>query len=60
MSAYKQAGISLNRALAISAKAVRNALKPDVKAVAERRGFTEVKVMKFENGTQGEAKSLDK
>lgn len=60
MSAYKQAGISLNRALALSAKAVRNALKPEFKVAAEKRGFTEVKAIKIENGVQGEAKALDK
>lgn len=61
MSAYKQAGISINRAMAISAKALRNALKPDLKVAAERRGFTEAKVLKYENGAQqGEAKDLGK
>ncbi|KAF7999775.1 F-type H+-transporting ATPase subunit epsilon [Metschnikowia aff. pulcherrima] len=60
MSAYKQAGISLNRALAIAAQTVRNSLKADFKVAAERRGFTEVKVAKFENGEQGESKTLEK
>lgn len=60
MSAYKQAGISLNRAMAIAAQTVRNALKAEAKAVAEKRGFTEVKVMTFENGVQSEAKPLSK
>ena len=60
MSAYKQAGISLNRALALSAKAVRSALKPEFKVAAERRGLAEVKAIKIENGKQGEPKSLDK
>ncbi|KAM9908683.1 hypothetical protein OXX79_000232 [Metschnikowia pulcherrima] len=60
MSAYKQAGISLNRALAIAAQTVRNSLKADFKVAAERRGYTEVKVSKFENGEQGESKTLEK
>lgn len=58
MSAYKQAGITLNKAMAIAAKATRSALKADAKAVAEKRGFAEVKVVKIENGVQGEAKAL--
>ena len=60
MSAYKQAGISLNRALAIAAQTVRNSLKAEFKVAAERRGVTEVKVAKFENGEAGEAKFLAK
>ncbi|KAK7679081.1 hypothetical protein QCA50_017840 [Cerrena zonata] len=60
MSAYKQAGISLNRALAISARTVRNALKPEAKAAAERRGISDVKVIKYEKGESTEAKALDK
>lgn len=58
MSAYKQAGISLNKAMAIAARAVRNSLKPEFKVAAERRGQTEVKVMKFENGSATEPKPL--
>lgn len=54
----KQAGISLNKSMAIAAKAVRAALKPEFKAAAERRGFTEAKVTKFENGKPSEPKTL--
>lgn len=60
MSAYKQAGISLNKALSISARTVRSALKPEFKAVAERRGLSEVKAIKFEKGVPSEAKPLQK
>ncbi|EGV63142.1 hypothetical protein PSN45_004587 [Yamadazyma tenuis] len=59
MSAYKQAGISLNKAMSIAARTVRAALKPELKAGAERRGFTEAKVIKIEKGVQGEAKLLN-
>lgn len=59
MSAYKQAGISLNRAMAIAAKTVRNSLKSDLRVAAERRGVTEVRVAKFENGVAGEPKTLE-
>lgn len=58
MSAYKQAGISLNKALAISARTVRNALKPEFRVAAEKRGETEVKVIKYESGKASEAKPL--
>lgn len=60
MSAYKQAGISLNRAMAIAAKTVRNSLKADLKVAAEKRGITEVKVAKYENGKATEPVALEK
>lgn len=56
--AYKQAGISLNKALSIAARTLRAALKPEIKAAAERRGFTEAKVIKIENGVQTEPRPL--
>lgn len=58
MSAYKQAGISLNRAMAIVARTVRSSLKSELRVAAEKRGNSEVKVAKFENGVASEAKSL--
>ncbi|KAG2734087.1 hypothetical protein G9P44_003612 [Scheffersomyces stipitis] len=58
MSAYKQAGISLTKAMAIAARTVRSSLKPEFKAAAERRGVTEAKVIKIENGVQAEPKPL--
>lgn len=60
MSNYKQAGILLNRALALAAKTVRDSLKPEFKVAAEKRGFTEVKVQKFEKGVPSEAEPLEK
>lgn len=60
MSAYKQAGISLNKAMSIAAKAVRSALKPEYKTVADRRGFSEVRAIKIENGVQQESQLLGK
>lgn len=59
MSSYKQAGITLNKALAIAAKTVRNSLKAEFKVAAEKRGITEVKVSKFENGVASEPKNLE-
>lgn len=58
MSSYKQAGISLNRAMALAAKATRSALKAEFKVAAEKRGFSEVKVQKYEKGTGDVAKPL--
>lgn len=58
MTAYKQAGISLNKALAIAARTVRNSLKPEAKANAERRGLVEAKAVKYENGVATETKNL--
>lgn len=60
MSAYKQAGISLNKALAIAARTVRASLKPELRAVAEKRGETDVKAIKISNGVQSEAEPLVK
>ncbi|CAK9441423.1 uncharacterized protein LODBEIA_P52910 [Lodderomyces beijingensis] len=54
----KQAGISLLKQLAVQAQTVRNALKPEFKTIAERRGNTEVKVVKFTDGVQGDVKEL--
>ena len=58
MSAYKQAGVSLNKALAIAAQTLRNSLKPEFKAAAEKRGFVEAKVITFKDGKQGEPVAL--
>lgn len=49
----------MNKALSIAARTVRNSLKAEHKVAAERRGLTEVKVSKFENGVASEPKSLD-
>ncbi|SGZ49020.1 CIC11C00000005574 [Sungouiella intermedia] len=58
MSSYKQAGISLNKALSIAAQTLRNSLKAEFKVAAEKRGFTEAKAVKFENGVASEPKTL--
>ena len=58
MSAYKQAGISLNKAFAIAAQTLRNSLKPEFKAAAERRGVVEAKVAVYENVKAGEPREL--
>lgn len=44
MSAYKQAGVSLNKALAIAAQTLRNSLKPEFKAAAEKEDLLKPKL----------------
>ncbi|WLF81926.1 hypothetical protein PVL30_005728 [Lodderomyces elongisporus] len=56
--AAKQAGISLLKQLAISAQTVRNALKAEVKTAAEKRGVTDLRFVKIEDGKQSEVKEL--
>lgn len=60
MSAAKQAGISLNRAMAIAARATRESLKPELRAAVEKRGKCDAKVVKYENGNPTEPKQLNK
>ncbi|OIW27979.1 LuxS/MPP-like metallohydrolase [Coniochaeta ligniaria NRRL 30616] len=49
---------SYNRYLAVAARAVRRSLKDDKRLIAERRGDTDLRFAKWENGKQGEPKSL--
>ncbi|KAL5615339.1 hypothetical protein BROUX41_005386 [Berkeleyomyces rouxiae] len=56
--AWKAAGISYNRYLAVAARAVRRSLKEDKRIVAERRAESELKVSAWSNGKAGEAKTL--
>ncbi|KAH8906568.1 hypothetical protein BR93DRAFT_968159 [Coniochaeta sp. PMI_546] len=56
--AWKAAGLTYNRYLAVAARAVRRSLKDDKRLVAERRGDTDLRFAKWTNGKQGEAKSL--
>ncbi|KAF3992428.1 hypothetical protein FT663_00708 [Candidozyma haemuli var. vulneris] len=58
VSTIREPGISLNRAMAIAARTVRSSLKSELRVAAEKRGNSEVKVAKFENGVASEAKSL--
>lgn len=58
MTAYKQAGISVNRALAIAAKVTRASLKAKEKAAVAGRGFGELKAVRITNGVQGEPMDL--
>ncbi|TKA25532.1 hypothetical protein B0A50_05393 [Salinomyces thailandicus] len=56
--AWKAAGITYNRYLAVAARVVRRSLKEDKRLVAERRGEMDLRFAKWENGKQGEAKNL--
>ncbi|KAK6534303.1 hypothetical protein TWF281_005631 [Arthrobotrys megalospora] len=56
--AWKQAGVSYNKYLSIAAQAIRRSLKEQTRAAAERRSGNELKVSRWENGKQQEAKYL--
>ncbi|KAH6851287.1 Metalloenzyme, LuxS/M16 peptidase-like protein [Chaetomium sp. MPI-CAGE-AT-0009] len=56
--AWKAAGITYNRYLAVAARVVRRSLKDDKRLVAERRGQQELRFAKWTNGKQGELKNL--
>ncbi|RHZ71284.1 hypothetical protein CDV55_106505 [Aspergillus turcosus] len=57
-AAWKAAGLTYNRYLAVAARAVRRSLKDGPRLAAERRGQSELRFSKWENGKQGEVKSL--
>ncbi|KAK0964302.1 hypothetical protein LTS01_018869 [Friedmanniomyces endolithicus] len=56
--AWKAAGITYNRYLAVAARVVRRSLKDDKRLQAERRGEMDLRFTKWEGGKQGENKSL--
>ncbi|MDI1487998.1 MAG: hypothetical protein OHK93_007272 [Ramalina farinacea] len=56
--AWKEAGLTYNRYLAVAARAVRRSLKEGPRVHAERRGEMELRFAKWNNGKQGESKSL--
>ncbi|OCK84598.1 hypothetical protein K432DRAFT_261884, partial [Lepidopterella palustris CBS 459.81] len=56
--AWKAAGLTYNRYLAVASRVVRRSLKEDKRIQAERRGEMELKFAKWENGKQGENKSV--
>ncbi|KAI9158435.1 ATP synthase subunit epsilon [Paramyrothecium foliicola] len=57
-AAWKAAGMTYNRYLAIAARTVRRSLKEEKRLVAERRGDMDLRFAKWENGKQGESKNL--
>ncbi|EXJ93338.1 F-type H+-transporting ATPase subunit epsilon [Capronia coronata CBS 617.96] len=56
--AWKAAGLSYNRYLAIAARVVRRSLKEGPRLHAERRGEMDLRFAKWQNGKQGENMSL--
>ncbi|CAM1504208.1 Fc.00g017990.m01.CDS01 [Cosmosporella sp. VM-42] len=57
-AAWKAAGLTYNRYLAVAARVVRRSLKDDKRIAAERRGDMDLRFSKWENGKQGEPKNL--
>ncbi|KAI9738564.1 MAG: hypothetical protein M1834_008068 [Cirrosporium novae-zelandiae] len=56
--AWKAAGLTYNRYLAVAARAVRRSLKEQPRLVAERRGEMDLRFAKWEGGKQGENQNL--
>ncbi|RMD43220.1 hypothetical protein DV735_g1953, partial [Chaetothyriales sp. CBS 134920] len=56
--AWKAAGISYNRYLAVTSRVVRRSLKEGPRLQAERRGDLELRFSKWTNGKQGEIEDL--
>ncbi|RMZ89995.1 hypothetical protein DV736_g2783, partial [Chaetothyriales sp. CBS 134916] len=56
--AWKAAGISYNRYLAVASRVVRRSLKEGPRLQAERRGDMDLRFAKWTNGKQGEVKNL--
>ncbi|KAK3944494.1 mitochondrial ATP synthase epsilon chain-domain-containing protein [Diplogelasinospora grovesii] len=56
--AWKAAGLTYNRYLAVASRAVRRSLKDDKRLAAERRGEMDLRFSKWSNGKQGEVKNL--
>ncbi|CDM26322.1 hypothetical protein DTO013E5_7766 [Penicillium roqueforti] len=57
-AAWKAAGLTYNRYLAIAARTVRRSLKEAPRLASERRGVMDLRFAKWDNGKQGEVKSL--
>ncbi|KAJ5896974.1 ATP synthase subunit epsilon [Penicillium subrubescens] len=57
-AAWKAAGLTYNRYLAIAARTVRRSLKDTPRLAAERRGQMDLRFAKWENGKQGDVRSL--
>ncbi|KAI8959492.1 mitochondrial ATP synthase epsilon chain-domain-containing protein [Daldinia sp. FL1419] len=56
--AWKAAGLSYNRYLAVASRVVRRSLKEEKRLIAERRGDMDLRFAKWENGKMGEMKPL--
>ncbi|KFX88101.1 hypothetical protein V490_07824, partial [Pseudogymnoascus sp. VKM F-3557] len=49
---------SYNKYLAVAARVVRKSLKEEQRVAAERRGLSELRSARWENGKQGEVKNV--
>ncbi|KAL7624769.1 hypothetical protein AAE478_006341 [Parahypoxylon ruwenzoriense] len=56
--AWKAAGLTYNRYLAVAARVVRRSLKEDKRLAAERRGEMDLRFAKWENGKMSDPKPL--
>ncbi|KAI0831628.1 mitochondrial ATP synthase epsilon chain domain-containing protein [Hypoxylon sp. FL0890] len=56
--AWKAAGLTYNRYLAVAARVVRRSLKEEKRLAAERRGEMDLQFAKWENGKMGEPRKL--
>ncbi|PVH94584.1 hypothetical protein DM02DRAFT_602267 [Periconia macrospinosa] len=56
--AWKAAGISYNRYISVASRVVRRSLKEEKRIAAEKRGESDLRFAKWENGKQGEVKNL--
>ncbi|ORY15462.1 F-type H+-transporting ATPase subunit epsilon [Clohesyomyces aquaticus] len=56
--AWKAAGLTYNRYLAVASRVVRRSLKEEKRIAAERRGEMDLRFAKWQNGKQGEVKQL--
>ncbi|KAK4122569.1 hypothetical protein N657DRAFT_646277 [Parathielavia appendiculata] len=56
--AWKAAGLTYNRYLAVAARVVRRSLKEEKRIAAERRGQQDLRFAKWSNGKQGEIQNL--
>ncbi|KAF3001738.1 hypothetical protein E8E14_006148 [Neopestalotiopsis sp. 37M] len=57
--AWKAAGLTYNRYLAVASRVVRRSLKEDKRIAAERRGESDLRFAKWSNGKMGEPKNLN-
>ncbi|KAI9860998.1 MAG: hypothetical protein M1824_002764 [Vezdaea acicularis] len=56
--AWKAAGLTYNRYLAVAARVVRRSLKEEPRLKAEKRGEMDLKFAKWEGGKAGDSKQL--
>ncbi|KAF4340482.1 atp synthase epsilon chain (mitochondrial) [Fusarium beomiforme] len=57
-AAWRAAGLTYNRYLAVAARVVRRSLKEEKRVAAERRGEMDLRFSKWQNGKQGEPQNL--